>query len=622
MRWLARCLGGLCLVLFGCGGEPLGEATERVDRRLRTAMLLTQLADPIALEQVVALAEPEVVRRALEPQYSLAVRRAACVALVRLGDREPVRALAQDEHAGGDRGEVVVAARIALAGNKIAVRTLLQESLREDETRALLARGLRERDVPTLIELGSVRVLSAAAVPGPNGEWACLALGGIGGPAARSHLAAVVVGREADGLAEHRLRLFARAGLEIADGRRDQATAGRELSERLALEARGQGIWAWIDATRVGRPEPERRQACVALARAAQGGTGRREAGDRLLALLRSNAGKPGIDGPIHLYAAVGLTLLADPATAVDLVLELSAVNPNDNLAARSREEQQKTYWTVDAQLCDALLGMGLWDVEEDLLEQMSRRHKIRVLIDAHAVLRRRTGFTLPFRYNGSYAARESDIAAWRDRLRATRSQRYEQRPFDVSDKTFQARLRVMLDWLAGRKVNDRYIAEKLLTRFGRYAVEPLMGELSSKNPVARRQAALMLGRIGDARAVPALLQALLSDDADARARALEALRKLKGKGALARVVTMLRDNDGEVRAEAARFVGVFGAEAHQAALRVALATETQPATRTAFLCALLRRGDASVVPELKQIVRSGEQHDREAAQAALGERE
>jgi len=603
----------------GCGGNPLGDATERAERRIRTARLLARLDDPAVLDKVVELGQPDVVRRALAEQYPLAVRRAACVALARIGATDVVRAVAEE---GGVLSE---AARIALAegreGGDVAVRELLDRARREDETRALLGRGLRRDAVARLAELEAVDVLAeAAATPGRNGEWAALALGVIGSAGARAALEGLAA-RPADDMPARRLRLFAREALAVAAGRKDVDEAVRDIRVRLEKEAKGKGVWSWIDATAADRPEPERRQACVALARAARdGNVGRREARERLVELLSSNTGEPLVDGPIRLYAAVGLTLLRDPATAVDLVLQLSAVNPDDNLAAFADEIRNDPYWTTDAQICDALLGLGVWEAEEDLLEQMGRRHRIRVLIDAHAVLRRRTGLALPFRYNGSYADRDADIAAWRERLRATRARRYEQRRLDVDDPTYRARLRVVLSWLEGRRVNERYIAEKVLARLGPYAVDPLVGELRSDNPIARRQAALMLGRIGDRRAVPGLVGALDSKDADARARALEALRKLEGRTAVSRAVTLLRDEDGEVRAEAARFLGALGGEEHAGPLRRTLREETLPATRTAILSALLRLGDGSVRPELERIAREGEQHERQEARAALEE--
>jgi HEAT repeat protein len=385
--------------------------------------------------------------------------------------------------------------------------------------------------------------------------------------------------------------------------------AAEERIERLA-EARD--VWSLLGLTaREGRL---RRLASLGLGRA--GGPDARE---RLVALLQYNTRDPQRDGPTRLYAAAGLTLLAHPGTAVDLLLMLSTVNPNDNIAYLATEGQTGEYYTIDAQICDALLGMGLWGAEEELLEQMRRPAYVRVLIDAHAVLRRRTGLSLPFRYNGSYADRDADVAAWERALRATRDQRFRDHPFDASDPTFRTRLGVMLEWLGCKRVNDRYIAQKVVLRIGRYATPFLAAELNSTNRVAQRQAALMMGRIADPAGAPALRAALTLADDDARAEVVDALRKIGDREARARIVPLLADPDAEVRAAAADYLGAHGGDADREPLRKALAAERAPGTITAMACALLARGDRTMVERILRIFVEGEQIERRIAAAALG---
>ena len=186
-----------------------------------------------------------------------------------------------------------------------------------------------------------------------------------------------------------------------------------EVFERIVALSRAGPL---LEATAPDREQATRRLAAVAL-----GEVGGEEAKGRLLELLEEKSDDPVRDGWIHLYAAVGLTELADPGTAIALLLQLSEINANDSLAARAGQNRTGEYFTIDAQLCEALLRLGLFAVEESLVDQLRRRDRIRVGIDANAVLRRTTGIDLPFRYNGSFRDREADAAAWEAALRETR---------------------------------------------------------------------------------------------------------------------------------------------------------------------------------------------------------
>lgn len=405
------------------------------------------------------------------------------------------------------------------------------------------------------------------------------------------------------------------------DGGAGRAARARELVPRLEERAAFEELVALgaagplIDATRPPHAEPVRRLACVALGR-----IGGAVARDRLLEVLKEVTRDPAVDGPMHLYAAAGLTLLADPGTAIDLIENLSTVNPNDYLAGFASEEREEPYYPVDAQLCEALLAMGLWNAEEDLVRQLRRRDKVRVLIDAHAVLRRRTGLDLPFRYNGSYDDRNADADAWLERLRATRPERARARPFRADEPRFRERCAEVVDWLGGPRVILRLAAHKILDLVGEHAVPLLVEALQSENPVSQRQAAYVLGRIGARGAAGALRAALAHADADARAQALDALRKVGDAGALGRARELLGDADTGVRAAAADFLHDHGEAADLDALRDALGRETAPAARTRLLRALLRHGDEGAVRPLVQVFVDGEQLDREAALAALEE--
>jgi hypothetical protein len=259
-----------------------------------------------------------------------------------------------------------------------------------------------------------------------------------------------------------------------------------------------------------------------------------------------------------------------------------------------------------------------MWGAEESLVEQMRRKHKIRVLIDAYAVLRRHTGKDFPFRYNGSSADREADADRWQAWLRETRPEREKARPFDVRDPRYAARARDMVHDLGTEKVAYQLIAKAVFRLAGVYALPYLQEALEADNRVAQRHAAAVIGDIGRIEAVPMLRAALALEDRDARAQVIDALRKVRDTKTTT-VDDQVQDRDAEVRAAAARYLGATGDEGHRAVLRGALEKETHAATRTAMLCALFRLGDANVAAELLEVFVGGEQHDRQAAEAALG---
>jgi HEAT repeat protein len=126
-----------------------------------------------------------------------------------------------------------------------------------------------------------------------------------------------------------------------------------------------------------------------------------------------------------------------------------------------------------------------------------------------------------------------------------------------------------------------------------------------------------MLGRIGDPAGAPALRRALGLADDKARATAVDALRRVRDRDATPLVVPLLGDEDPEVRANVAQFLGDLGEPAHAEALRAALAKESSPATATRVACALSRLGD-DMDARLKGDFVTGDQLERQAAAEEL----
>lgn len=415
---------------------------------------------------------------------------------------------------------------------------------------------------------------------------------------------------------------FERRAQEAAAHRRAQEAA--ELIPRIVEPGVFERIVALneiepvLDAAQAGQPSGVRRMACIALGR-----IGGKQARDRLLAMLQESTGKPENDGWTRLYAAAGLTELADPATAIDLILQLSTINPDDALAARADRMQSGPYFTIDAQLCDALLTMGLHGAAASLIEQLERIHRIRISIDAYAVLRRHTGLDLPFRYNGSDAARLEDAQRWRAAVALERT--WDGAPaFDLENPRFRERCKEVVAWLGGSSITHRLKAHKVLDLLGEPALPFLIDLLRSDNRVGQRQAAYTLGLIAHSGAAEALMDALDGTDADARAEAVDALTKLRHEPAVESVRAMLKDPDGEVRAAAATLVGKLGGQAEVMPLVEALKAELErkghAGTVTAMTGALVMLDRREYIGAMLQIFVEGELVDRRDALRVLEE--
>jgi len=86
--------------------------------------------------------------------------------------------------------------------------------------------------------------------------------------------------------------------------------------------------------------------------------------------------------------------------------------------------------------------------------------------------------------------------------------------------------------------------------------VSPLIGLLTSPDSILRRRAALLLGAIGDRRAIPHLVRALAEWKGDDLASAWGGLQPIGGEGAIGHLEAVLRDGDSELRVLAAQALG------------------------------------------------------------------
>lgn len=103
--------------------------------------------------------------------------------------------------------------------------------------------------------------------------------------------------------------------------------------------------------------------------------------------------------------------------------------------------------------------------------------------------------------------------------------------------------------------------SQRNIEDIGVAAIPSLMSALMDRRTWVRRNAALLLGQMGDRRAVPSLMVALNDNDAGVRAAAVDSLGLLGGKDAAPGLMEALSDPDEKVRKRAAEAVGNTGDE-------------------------------------------------------------
>jgi HEAT repeat protein len=100
------------------------------------------------------------------------------------------------------------------------------------------------------------------------------------------------------------------------------------------------------------------------------------------------------------------------------------------------------------------------------------------------------------------------------------------------------------------------HTAANALAKIGKPSVEPLCTALKDDNTVARRSAAMALGKIKDFAAVEPLIAALKDEDLIVRRNAATALGQIKDSGSVAPLITALKDESPIVRRAASTALG------------------------------------------------------------------
>ena len=154
-----------------------------------------------------------------------------------------------------------------------------------------------------------------------------------------------------------------------------------------------------------------------------------------------------------------------------------------------------------------------------------------------------------------------------------------------------------------------------------------VFADASGDDPRVRRYLALALGRIGDRRAVPALLQAVddagaagAQSDPETQVYAVWALGVIGDPQAVPRLVALAAGDDPGLRKAAVHALGAFPTEEARAALATALSDPVADVRWNAAV-ALARRRDPAAVPVLLAMMDRGElaRGARPHRRAALG---
>ena len=134
-------------------------------------------------------------------------------------------------------------------------------------------------------------------------------------------------------------------------------------------------------------------------------------------------------------------------------------------------------------------------------------------------------------------------------------------------------------------------------------------------DPRIRRYLATVLGKLGDRRATPLLVESLNDADPENRIYALLALGQLRDPAALPPVIALARDGDKDVRKTALYALGEIGDRAAVEPLAAALEDEV-PDVRWNAAVALARFGDQRALPALREML------DRQRLARVAGMRE
>ena len=271
-------------------------------------------------------------------------------------------------------------------------------------------------------------------------------------------------------------------------------------------------------------------------------------------------------DGPVRFAAVTALGDLGDPRAILALcrvIFYLGDVHrPRDswdfpgadNTDVPADRWDTVEYYAIDVAAADALLRLGVGNAGEWLIRERlhvrSGRWRIRVLQDAVDALRRAFP-DVPKVYEPDAgvptraAAYDALIAWWRTGPRL-------EKPLDESDADVRAVTKQLVATIGGKSVMELQIAKRAATLVGPAMVPAVLDALAtSTRKVQRAELALVLGTLGDRRAVDPLL-ALSSDPVPAvRGNAILALARFVGTEGDPRLLGVAKDATERIVARA-----------------------------------------------------------------------
>jgi len=148
-----------------------------------------------------------------------------------------------------------------------------------------------------------------------------------------------------------------------------------------------------------------------------------------------------------------------------------------------------------------------------------------------------------------------------------------------------------------------RYHAAKAITKSrATSAIPKLLTRRDHTDPEVRLKIFEVVGGIGGTDQVPVLLEATSDADPNVRIAAIDALRRLRERGAVKVLIERLNDPSPHVRAHSARVLGELGDRDSVKAI-VDLLRDQNGFVRGAAAEALGKLGDATAVPSLVQVL-------------------
>jgi vesicle coat complex subunit len=202
----------------------------------------------------------------------------------------------------------------------------------------------------------------------------------------------------------------------------------------------------------------------------------------------------------------------------------------------------------------------------------------------------------------------------------------------EVVDEGYDAVLRVESEWGTGKvsfisgviEFSAQFRSETFITAMTElilkiFGIQPLKKVLKRESRELRAEVAKALGKIGDARAVDALIEALKDEDSDVYWNSIDALVKIAKKdlGVVDKLIKALKDEDSYVRISVAWALGEIGDASAVDALIEALRDEDSY-VRESIAWALGAIGDARAVDSLIKTLKDDDYFVRESAKVAL----